>query len=109
MPLQPGTGGDRLRVVGLYLPPPKLRHRRVLHTPAEHGGQCFAPEAQPEHGNVLLYRPPYKPQLVHYRRLVRVVRAVGRPERGDEGVVGGIGDWLALVGVVDFVRYATLL
>ena len=47
MPLQPRTGGDSVRIVGLDLSPAKLRHRRPLYTPAKHGGEHLAAEAQP--------------------------------------------------------------
>src|SRR3712207_7534999 len=39
-------------------------------------GQHLTPKAQPEHRDLFLYGGPDKPQLVHDRRLVLVVRAV---------------------------------
>src|SRR5829696_3869494 len=81
----------------------------MLHLPAKHGGQHLAPEAQPEHGNIVLDSSPDQTQFIHHSWFVRVVRPEGGAERSHERVVRRVGNRLSLVGMVHLVRYATLL
>ena len=97
VPLEPRSLGDQLGIVAANRQPADLRDVAAEHVAAEHARQHLAAEAETEHGDVGIDRPPHESRLARHERHRVVERRALRAERDDEVVVGRVD--LAFVDV----------